>query len=193
MKRSNGVLRFIYFVSLIACALVVINVFLVCVFKIHPRSLTSLESYIQNVSMVSETIHAKRGNIYSSTGEIIAQDEGTYDIICYLSKSRVAANNEPAYVTDPLLTAQVLASVLNGDQQKIYYNLTSNPNLYQTEIGLIGKNISTEQKEMIESYSLPGIGFRPSYTRTYPEGSSFSPYLIGFAQSNEDGKNNVEK
>lgn len=188
MKRSNGVLRFIYLISLIACGLVVINVFLVCVFKIHPRSLTSLDSYIQNVSMVQETVHAKRGNIFSSTGEVVAQDEGTYDIICYLSKSRMAANNEPAYIVDPLYTAQVLATVLNGDQQQIYYNLTSNTKLYQTELGLIGKNISQEKKELIESYNLPGIGFRSSYTRTYPEGSAFSPYLIGFAQSNEDGK-----
>lgn len=188
MKRSNGVLRFIYLISLIACAFVVINVFLVCVFKIHPRSKTSLDSYIQNVSKVSETIHAKRGNIYSAQGEVIAQDKGTYDVICYLSKSRVAANNEPAYIVDPLATAQVLASVLNGDQQQIYYDLTKNSNLYQTEIGLVGKNITQEQKEMIESYNLPGIGFRSSYTRSYPEGSAFAPYLIGFAQSNEDGK-----
>ena len=188
MKRSNGVLRFIYFLSLIACALVVINVFLVNVFKIHPRSLTSLDSYIQNVSMVNEPVHAKRGNIYSSTGEVVAQDEGTYDVICYLSKSRVASNNEPAYVVDPLQTSQVLATVLNADQQTIYYDLTSNPNLYQTEIGLAGKNISQAQKEQIESYNLPGIGFRSSYTRNYPEGSAFSPYLIGFAQSNEEGK-----
>ena len=188
MRRSNGILRFIYIVSLIACAFVVINVFLVCVFKIHPRSMTSLESYIQNVSMVSETIHAKRGNIFSSTGEIVAQDEGTYDVICYLSHSRVKANNEPAYVVDPLATSQVLATVLNGDQSDIYYNLTSNPKLYQTEIGLVGKNISQSQKEQIESYNLPGIGFRSSFNRTYPEGSAFSPYLIGFAQSDENGK-----
>lgn len=188
MKRSNRILRFIYLIALIAVVAVVINVFLVTIFKYHFRSNTSFESYVQNVSVVSETIHAKRGNIFSSGGEVVAQDESTYDIICYLSKSRIKANNEPAYVVDPLYTSQVLASILDGDQRDIYYNLTSNPNLYQTELGLIGKNISQEKKEMIDSYELPGIGFRQSYSRKYPNGSAFSPYLIGFAQSDDTGK-----
>ncbi|MDO5440178.1 MAG: penicillin-binding protein [Erysipelotrichaceae bacterium] len=188
MKRSNNVLRFIYLISLIAVSLVVINVFLVSVFKVHIRSNTKLDSYVQNVSVVSETVHAKRGNIFSAGGEVVAQDERTYDVICYLSKTRTKANNEPAYVVDPLFTSQILSIVLDGDQQEIYYNLTSNPNLYQTEIGLAGRNITQEQKDAIESYELPGIGFRSSFNRKYPQGAAFAPYLIGFAQSDEDGK-----
>ena len=187
MKRSNSVLRFLYLISLVAIVLVVINVFVVIVFKVHPRSGTSLSSYVDNVSVVSEKVHAKRGNIYSSDGVIVAQDVETYDVICYLSSTRMASNNEPAYVTDPAKTAQVLANVLGGDYTEIFYNLTSNPNKYQTEIGLIGRNISEEQKEEIESYGLPGIGFRTSYARTYTQGSSFAPYLLGYAQSNDEG------
>ena len=188
MKKSNSVLRVIYVISLIAIVSVVINVFLVTVFKVHARSGTSLESYIQNVSVVSEVVHAKRGNIFSSGGEVVAQDEKTYDIICYLSKSRVKANNEPAYVVDPLFTSQVLATILDGDQTEIYYNLTKNPDLYQTEIGLSGRNISQATKDLIDSYNLPGIGYRNSYTRKYPQGSGFAPYLVGFAQSDDNGK-----
>lgn len=188
MKRSNFTLRFFYILSFIACLAVVANVFVTNVFKIHLRSNTSLESYIQNMSSVTEVIHAKRGNIYSSTGEIIAQDESTYDIICYLSKSRLKANNEPAYVTDPLYTSQVLATILNGDQETIYSYLTQNGNLYQTEIGSIGRNISKETKELIDSYNLPGVDYRTSYARTYPENSNFAPYLIGYAQSDDTGK-----
>ena len=188
MRRSNGVLKLIYIISLIAIGLVVINVFLVAVFKVHFRSNTSLEPYIQNVSVVSEVVHAKRGNILSAGGEVVAQDEKTYDIICYLSKTRMKPNNEPGYVVDPLFTSQILATILDGDQQEIYYNLTSNPDLYQTEIGLSGRNISQKEKDLIDSYELPGIGFRTSYTRIYPRKSTFAPYLIGFAQSNDDGK-----
>lgn len=188
MRRSNNVLRFIYIIALIAISLVVINVFLVSIFKVHFRSHTSLDSYIKNVSSVSETVHAKRGNILSSGGELVAQDERTYDVICYLSKTRTKANGEPAYVTDPMYTSQVLAIVLDGNQQDIYYNLTSNPNLYQTEIGLVGRNISQEKKDEIDSYNLPGIDYRSSYSRKYPQGAAFAPYLIGFAQSDETGK-----
>lgn len=188
MKRSNNVLRFLYLVVLIACIAVVINVFVVITFKVHPRSRVSLNSYIDNVSVVSEKIHAKRGNIYSSDGIIVAQDTETYDIICYLSPTRVKSNNEPAYVVDPAKTAQILANVLDGDFTSIFYNLTANPKLYQTEIGLIGRNISEEKKAEIETYDLPGISFRTSYARTYTQGSSFAPYLLGYAQSNEEGK-----
>ena len=188
MKRSNNVLRFIYSIALIALGLVVINVFIVSVLKVHIRSNTNLDSYIQNVSVVSETVHAKRGNIFSAGGEVVAQDEKTYDIICYLSKSRTKANNEPAYVVDPLYTSQILAIILDGDQTDIYMNLTANPNLYQTEIGLAGRNITQEQKDKIDSYNLPGIGFRSSFSRMYPQGAAFAPYLIGFAQSDDSGK-----
>ena len=187
MKRSRNILSIIYVISLIAVVLVVINVFLVTIFKVHIRSNTSLDPYVQNVSTVSETIHAKRGNIYSSGGEVVAQDVKTYDIICYLSDTRVKANNEPAYVTDPDYTSRILATILDGDASEIYRYLT-NHDLYQTEIGIIGRNISEETKAMIDSYDLPGIGYRTSYTRTYPRGENFAPYLIGFAQSDETGK-----
>ena len=188
MKRSRAVLRFIYTVLLLFFVATVANVFVVSVFEIHPRSKTSLTDYVKNISVVTDTVHSKRGNIYSSSGEVVAQDAVTYDVICYLSESRVGINNTPAYVVDKAKTAQVLASVTGGDYSEIYYNLTANPNLYQTEIGLAGKNLSAEQKAEIESYELPGIDFRVSYKRVYPEGSNFSPYIIGFAQSNEDGK-----
>ena len=188
MKRSNRMLRIFYFLALFAIIVCAINVFLVSVFRIHIRSGTSLDSYVQSVSLVSETLRAKRGNIYDANGEIVAQDKKTYDIICYLDSSRTSGK-KPAYVVDPLYTSQVLAKVLDGDQSEIYYYLTYNPNLYQTEIGLIGRNISEEQKEeILNTPEIYGIGFKESDKRVYSQGSAFAPYLIGFAQSDENGK-----
>ena len=188
MKRSNNMLRLIYILAITVMTLCVINVFIVAIGKLHIRSMTSLDSYVQSVSLVSETLRAKRGNIYDTNGQIVAQDQKTYDVICYLDSSRTNGK-KPAYVVDPLYTSQVLANVLDGDQAEIYSLLTSNPNLYQTEIGLAGKNISEEQKEQLENTpELYGIGFKESYKRIYANGSMFAPYLIGFAQSNDDGK-----
>ncbi len=188
MKRSNAMLRLFYAIALVAILACVINVFIVCVGKLHLRSGTSLTSYIQSVSLVSETLHAKRGNIYDANGQIVAQDQKTYDIICYLDSSRTNGK-KIAYVIDPLYTSQVLANILGGDQADIYYYLTSNPNLYQTEIGLIGRNISEEQKDQIlNTPEIYGIGFKESNKRIYSQGSSFAPYLIGFAQSDDSGK-----
>ena len=187
MKRSNLILRFLYFLFIIVFIAVAINVFVVSIFKYHIRSNTDYSDYIENASIVKETIHAKRGTIYAGTGEPIVQDANTYDVICYLSDKRIGYNNKPEYVDDPFKTATVLASCLEGDQNEIL-SLLSQKNLYQTEIGLCGKNISEEKKEEIESYNLNGVGFRQSYRRQYNYGDSFAPYLIGFAQSDESGK-----
>ena len=187
MKRSNTILRFLYFLFIIVFIAVAINVFVVSIFKYHIRSNTNYSSYIENSSIVKETIHAKRGTIYAESGEPIAQDANTYDVICYLSKSRIGYGNKPEYVDDPVKTSSILATVLDGDQSEIL-KLLSQSNLYQTEIGLCGKNISEEKKLEIESYELNGIGFRQSYKRQYNFNDAMAPYLIGFAQSDESGK-----
>lgn len=182
-------LRFVYIFSLILAAGCVINVFVVSVLNYHMRSGTSLDPYVKNVSLVSETIYAKRGTIYDLNGEVVAQDTKTYDIICYLSKDRIGNNKTVAYVDDPLYTSQVLSTFLDMEQADIYFYLTNNPNLYQTELGIKGRNLSEETKDAILNYpNIHGIGFRESTKRNYPQGKDYSPYVLGFAQSNEDGK-----
>lgn len=188
MKRSNTMLRLIYVMMLIVIVICIINIFVVSIFKVHIRSNTSLESYIQSVSMVTETVYAKRGNIYDANGQIVAQDQKTYDIICYLDESRKSGRNI-AYIDDPLYTSQVLANFLDMEQSDIYYYLTYNPNLYQTELGIKGRNLSEETRKAILEYpNIHGIGFKESNKRYYNQGKNFSPYLIGFAQSDEEGK-----
>ncbi|MBR3167616.1 MAG: penicillin-binding protein [Erysipelotrichaceae bacterium] len=189
MRKRNGMLRFVYLFALILTIAVVINVFLVAVGKIHIRSMTRLDPYVNSVSMIRETLYGERGYVYDSDGQVVAQNVKTYDIICYLSKDRISSKNEPAYVDDPLYTSQVLAQILNGDQTEIFSLLTSNPNLYQTELGTIGRNLSQETVDRIlADKNLHGIGFKESTKRVYPLGQNFSPYLIGFARSDENGK-----
>jgi len=189
MKRSNSRLRLVYFLMLAVSLLVIVNVFFVTIGHVHLRSNTSLEDYVNSVSTVDETIFATRGNIYDSNGIIVAQDINTYDIICYLDNSRVKAGGEPAYVVDPAYTARMLAPILEMDEVEIYDYLTPDSDLYQTELGPNGRNLSEAQKDQILAIeNLYGIDFRNSYTRNYPLGNSFAPYLIGFAQSDDNGK-----
>ena len=131
MKRSNNVLRFLYFIFIIVFAATVVNVFVVSLLKVHIRSNTNYGDYVENASVVKEVVHAKRGTIYAGTGEIIAQDKDTYDVICYLSDKRIGYGNKPAYVDDPITASTVLASVLDGDETEIF-RLLSQKNLYQT-------------------------------------------------------------
>jgi len=189
MKKKNRRLALVYIFSLVVVIAVIINVFLVTLGKVHIRSNTSLEPYVQSVALIDETIWAKRGNIYDNKGQIVAQDEKTYDIICYLNPNRKGNSGQIVYVDDPLYTSQVLSSILDMDQQEIYFLLTNNPNLYQTELGTKGRNLSEETVNKILSYpNLHGIGFKESNKRIYTYGGSFAPYLVGFAQSDEEGK-----
>lgn len=189
MKRSNNKLRFLYFLMLTATFLVIVNVFLVTIGKIHIRSNTSLENYVQSVSNVEERIFASRGNIYDSNGSIVAQDVKTYDIICYLDPDRLSSSDEVAFVDNPSFAASALAPILDMDANEIYSLLVNNKGLYQIELGAKGRNLSEEQKKQIEAIEdLHGIDFRNSYKRYYPYGETFSPQLVGFAQSDNTGK-----
>ncbi|MBR4469884.1 MAG: penicillin-binding protein [Erysipelotrichaceae bacterium] len=189
MKRSNHKLRFLYILMSAIALAVIVNVFLVTIGKIHIRSGTSLSNYIQSVSNVEERIFASRGNIYDNSGAVVAQDVKTYDIICYLDKDRLSSSDEVAYVDNPLFTAQALSPILGIEPADIYDILTSNPDLYQVELGAAGRNLSEDQKNQIEAIEgLHGIDFRNSYKRYYPYGETFSPQLVGFAQSDNTGK-----
>ena len=169
--------------------LVIVNVFLVTVNKVHIRSGTSLVNYVSSVSNVEEKIFASRGNIYDSDGEIVAQDVKTYDIICFLDPERLSSSDQIAFVDNPSYTAKMLAPILDMDENEIYSILTSNSGLYQIELGAKGRNLSEDQKAQIEAIEgLHGIEFRNSYKRYYPFGTDFSPQLVGFAQSDNTGK-----
>ncbi|MEG0076739.1 penicillin-binding protein [Anaerorhabdus sp.] len=184
MKRSNRMLLFIFTITLVVSILIASNVFLVSVVKVHAVSNTDLNEYANSANMRTEIKKATRGYIYDRNGTIIAQDNKTYNIVCILDKNRLAKKNEVAYVDDPGKTADVLSVLLGGDRETIY-NLLSK-DVYQTELGTIGRNLSKEKKEEIESYDLNGIEFTSSIKRSYPLGQ-FASSLIGFAQSDESG------
>ena len=189
MKRSNGKLRFLYLVLSIFSLVIIANVLLVTVGHIHVRSMTSLDDYVYSVSNVEETIFASRGSIYDTNGITVAQDVQTYDIICYLDQDRLSNGSDVAYVDNPSYTANALAPILGMEAGEIYDILTSNYGLYQVELGAKGRNLTQQQADQIKAIEgLNGIGFRNSYERYYPYGESFSPQLLGFAQSDNTGK-----
>ena len=188
MRRSNRMLLLIFGIVITISFLVCVNVLVVALGKVHLRSGTDLDVYVESVNTVHETIHADRGMIYDSNGIVVAQDESTYNIICYMDSSRVGVHNTIAYVDDIDYTARVLATCLNASEEDIKSILNSAKDKYQTELGLIGKDVSNEEKEAIEEYNLTGVEFVESVKRNYPLGEYFTPYLLGFAQVDENGK-----
>ena len=48
----------------------------------------------------TEIIQAKRGNIYSSDGDILAENVSSYKLIAYLDSKRTTKENDPQHVVD---------------------------------------------------------------------------------------------
>lgn len=182
--KRNQTLHSITLVTLAAMILIASNVFLVSVQKIHLHSGTDLSVYADSANTVTKTIRAERGNIYDSSGNIIAQDNKTYNIICVLDPNRPSTEDEITYVKDKEGTAQALSTILGIDASMIleYFN----QDVYQTELGNAGRNLSQSVKEEIEALNLPGIEFEESIERIYPNGT-FASNLIGYAQADDSG------
>ena len=184
-KRHFNILGQFTVIASVCIALLIADVFLVSVRKLHARSNTDLSVYADTKNVVTETIHAQRGFIYDSQGNIIAEDNHTYNIICILDENRLNADDSPAYVKDKEGTAGILSEILGIAYDKVLGYLTQEGK-FQTELGDSGRNLSKEVKDAIEAYDLPGIEFEDSVQRVYPLGT-FASNLIGYVSRDEDG------
>lgn len=149
----------------------------------------NLQNFVKNRNTRKKTEYAKRGNIYDSSGNILAQTVNSYTLIAYLSPSRSKGFKTPQHVVDKEATAKALAPVINTSEEYILNLL--NQNLYQTEFGINGRNLSELKKEEIEALKLPGLGFVQSYKRYY-QNDDFASYIIGYVRRSEDGEMNGE-
>ena len=139
----------------------------------------------------TETLAAKRGNIYSADGDILAQNVASYKIIAYLDEKRTTNKDKPQHVVDKEKTATELAPILGMEKDEILRYLNKE-NVYQTEFGTRGKNLTELTKQKIDLLKLPGIDFIESYKRYYPKGD-FASYTIGYAKTNIDDENQNEE
>lgn len=139
----------------------------------------------------TETLAAKRGNIYSKDGDILAQNVASYKIIAYLDEKRTTNKDKPQHVVDKEKTATELAPILGMEKEDILRYLNKE-NVYQTEFGTKGKNLTELTKQKIDLLNLPGIDFIESYKRYYPKGD-FASYTIGYAKTNIDDETQDEE
>lgn len=132
----------------------------------------------------TEIIQAKRGNIYSKDGEILAQNVSSYKLIAYLDENRTTKADDPQHVVDKEKTAELLSPILGIEKETILGYLNKE-NVYQTEFGSKGKGLTELVKTQIEELDLPGLDFVESYKRYYPKGQ-FASYTLGYAKKTSD-------
>jgi len=143
-----------------------------------------IKKFADNRNTQEDILYAKRGTIYDSNGEVLAQSVNSYTIIAYLSPKRTEDESKPMHVVDKELTAQALSEHLGIDKEQILNQL--NKDKYQVEFGSKGRNLSELKKAEIEALDLPGIDFIVSTKRFYKMGA-FASYIIGYAKTDENG------
>ena len=141
----------------------------------------NLKELASKRTTTTEILTAKRGSIYTSNGDALAQNVSSYKLIAYLSARRTTNEDEPQHVVDKEKTAEALAPILDMTKEEVLGYL-SKENVYQTEFGTKGRGLSELTKNKIEALNLPGIDFIESFKRYYPKGD-FASYTVGYAKS----------
>ena len=141
----------------------------------------SLSKDAQKLYQQANYVAAKRGTIYDSVGNVIAENTTTYTVAVVVSSKSGA--NEYAKQSDYSRIAKDFATVL-GKTPDYYENYfkKANKNTYQVEFGNVGANLSSAKYEKLKSYNLPGVTFSTGTDRFYPNGV-FASHLIGLAQT----------
>ena len=138
----------------------------------------------------TETLSAQRGSIYTEDGEVLAQNVSSYKIIAYLDPKRTTDEDNPQHVVDKEKTAEALSPILGMEKEEVLKYL-SKEDVYQTEFGSKGRNLSELTKTQIEELHLPGIDFIESFRRYYPKGD-FASYTVGYAKTETDDETGEE-
>ncbi len=141
----------------------------------------NLKELASKRTTTTEILTAKRGSIYTSNGDALAQNVSSYKLIAYLSARRTTNEDDPQHVVDKEKTAEALAPILDMTKEEVLGYL-SKENVYQTEFGTKGRGLSELTKNKIEALNLPGIDFIESFKRYYPKGD-FASYTVGYAKS----------
>ena len=143
-----------------------------------------LAAKAQDKYQVSRTLTAERGSIVDTKGEVLARDTSSYKLIAILDDSLTEDEDNPRHVVDSEKTARILAEHINMEESEILAKLQKK-NVYQTEFGSAGRDLSHQTKLAIEELELPGITFIKDTKRFYPNGV-FSSHVIGFVEEDEN-------
>ncbi|ONI42239.1 hypothetical protein AN396_01950 [Candidatus Epulonipiscium fishelsonii] len=141
------------------------------------------QKVLQSISGKEVTIHPLRGLIVDRNNKVIASSTITYNIIL-----------DPYQILNDLSdeqrqeTSKALATFMNKPVEEIENFILLNPN---SRYKILLKNISLEEKKMLEGLHLSGIWYEQSFIRNYPRGQ-FASQLIGF-YNKEKGQYGIEQ
>lgn len=122
----------------------------------------------------TQVITGKRGTIFDRNGSALAKEVTSYTIVAILDE------NSRNRVTDPRITAEKLAPILERDAASLEQSLSAEGR-FQVELGIGTKNLDYETMKQIKKLELPGITFRKEPKRYYPK-HTFASHIIGYTE-----------
>lgn len=151
----------------------------------------NLEEFASNRNTTKRIIYAKRGNIYDSSKNLLAQTVNSYTVIAHLKASH--SSQKDNIVVDKEKTAKLLSQIINMTEEQILKLLNKDSN--QVELGPGGRALSEVKKEQIEALNLTGLSFTVSQKRYYPN-EEFLSYILGYVTEKNSimtGEMGIEK
>lgn len=146
----------------------------------------NLSEHVDQLYTRQSILAAERGSIYDIGGNPVALDASSYTLVGVLTDRWSEDEKEPHHVVDKEKTAEALSKHISMSEEEIY-RLLSQENVDQVEFGLAGTNLPYTTKAAIEGEELPGVTFRETKDRFYPNGV-FASHLVGYAAMDEKGE-----
>ncbi len=170
---------------MVIIALIVANVGYLMATGKNLYSQGDLAAYAQTRAVKTTPVYAQRGTIYSSDGQIIAQDVTKYKLIAIIDKSRPGYGDTPSYLVDYDALINDVSVIIGMEPAKMSEKLDNAvaKGSYQIEFGSYGNSLSAIQKKQIEALEISGLEFSEVLSRNYPMGD-FASYVVGYATNN---------
>lgn len=186
MKKEKSELKNIRFSRLYI--LIALFVLVLIIYRMNVLSTSkevdniNLQSFASKRTTKKETIYSKRGTIYDSLGNSLAENVTSYTLTATLTDKWNKNENRPNYVVDKEYTAEELSKVLNVDKEQLLKYLSKDYDVVY--LGNKTRDLTELKKDEILALNLPGINFIETQKRYYPYGK-FASYILGYARKKE--------
>lgn len=121
------------------------------------------------------TTQPRRGTIFDREGEVLATSVNAKTIVC-----------NPRQVTDPQGAARALASILPGEYETYFAQLT-----WDAGFRYIERKISVELAEEVAALGIDGISILEDTIRVYPNGD-LAGQVLGHVDLDDVGRSGIE-
>ena len=153
----------------------------------------SLKEWAEDKRTSTYYLNSERGKILDSNGMTLAYDRMNYRLYAILDEEYSSQSKEPKHLHDPEKAAELLAPVLDLEEDALLERIEERIEAGQDQIefGSAGRSLSLDEKEEIEALDIPGLYFEKEPSRYYPNGV-FASHILGFARNETMEDSNEE-